>query len=124
MRVVMSERLKLFKVGDEIRFLSEYNLLHGTVISIGRKNIKISYNNHMNYYNPNDVRMLTKKPEQLALLNEPMCVVWEQWKGVNGRGAYRLEFNLYTQHHLLGKNYPRQRQWVYESAYGVCTRMF
>ena len=34
--------------------------------------------------------------------NVPFCVVWERWKGVNGRGAYRLDTKKYYEYHSIG----------------------
>ena len=32
----------------------------------------------------------------------PFCVVWEQWKGVNGRGGYRLDTTKYPDKLAIG----------------------
>jgi hypothetical protein len=34
----------------------------------------------------------------------PFCLVWEMWKGVNGRGGYRLETTAYPEALAIGGN--------------------
>jgi len=35
--------------------------------------------------------------EKCAFPNEKVCVVWETWRGVNGRGGYRVERERYPE---------------------------
>jgi len=44
--------------------------------------------------------------EKCAFPNEKVCVVWETWRGVNGRGGYRVE----------RERYPNERVPAYKVA--------
>jgi hypothetical protein len=88
--------------GDTIYFLSEYNWEIGTLVSIGRVNYKLEYN-----FCGKLVTLLVKK-EKAAFPDESVAVVWECWKGRNGRGAYRVERELYPQFRIPAKNIARQ----------------
>lgn len=74
-----------------IYFLSDYNWFRGTIVSEGPKNYKVHvssqgfFSEHTKYI-PKD---------KCALPDELVCVVWEKWKGKNGRGGYRVERELY-----------------------------
>ena len=46
--------------------------------------------------------------ERCALPDEIVCVVWEIWRGKNGRGGYRVERHLHQEHRVPAKNIPRQ----------------
>jgi hypothetical protein len=75
----------------EIYFLSEYNWQKGILLAEGSKNYKI-------YIPANGCFLAQTKPvpkEKCAFPDEIVCVVWEQWKGKNGRGGYRVEKELY-----------------------------
>jgi hypothetical protein len=65
----------------------------------------------------------TVPKEKCASLEEEVCVVWELWKGRNGRGAYRIERQLYPDKRVPAKNVARQQHQelgrVAETAHGV-----
>lgn len=46
--------------------------------------------------------------EKCAFPDEKVCIVWETWKGTNGRGGYRVERNLYPQHRIAAQNISMQ----------------
>lgn len=75
----------------DIFCLQEYNWERGILISTGKKNYKIHFRGGA-FMLPHD-RYVPK--EKCALPGESICVVWETWKGTNGRGAYRVERELY-----------------------------
>jgi len=92
------------KKGDLIYFLEGYELVRGTVESIGPKNVKI---NGEQYFGSGTYT--TSKPfDKVAEPNESIAVVWETWKGVNGRGGYRIERELYSNRRTPAKNWPYQ----------------
>ena len=74
-----------------IYFLSEYNWLKGELVSSGPKNNKILIPAQHGCIE--HTKAIPK--EKCASGDEEVCVVWEMWKGRNGRGGYRVERNLY-----------------------------
>ena len=103
--------------GDKIYFLLDYNWNEGILISEGPKNFKIyvdicGFQPHTRYV-PKD---------RCARPGEKVCVVWEKWRGTNGRGGYRVERKLYPQHRVASEDVARQ-SWaigrVNEQRYGV-----
>lgn len=104
------------KTGDKIHFLSEYTLLEGTILSVGPKRLKIFVPAH-GFFTAHEVRIPFEK---CALPTELVCVVWEKWKGGNGRGGYRLEKILYANLQQRASDWPRNAL-VYEDAYGQLT---
>lgn len=86
-------------LNQTIYFLSDYNWQQGTVISEGPKNYKI--------YVPaecwhSEYTVIVPK-DKCAAPDELVCVVWEMWKGRNGRGGYRVERELYPEKRVPGK---------------------
>lgn len=49
--------------------------------------------------------------EKCARPDECVCLVWETWKGVNGRGAYRVEREMYPQERRPARTTLRQPDW-------------
>lgn len=84
----------------EIYYLSDYNWERGYIISVGPKNFKIK-----NAFCGYEVRISKNK---CALPDESVCVVWETWKGKNGRGAYRVERELYSDLRVRADQVARQ----------------
>jgi len=74
-----------------IYYLSEYNWLKGILVSEGKKNYKIHHPAN-GFYLAHD-KYVAK--EKCAFPGESVCVVWETWRGSNGRGGYRVERELY-----------------------------
>lgn len=100
------------KKGDLVYFLSDYDLMHGTVESIGPKKVKIK----AQQFGPGTY--ITSVPfDKVAEPDESIAVVWETWKGVNGRGGYRLERELYPEYRRSAKKWPFQTN-VHEDHYG------
>jgi len=104
-----------------IYFLSEYNWHKGELISSGPKNhkIKVPEQGWMSEHTA------TVPKEKCAFPDEEVCVVWETWKGKNGRGGYRVEREMYPEvrvpatrvhYQCVGRNAEGR---VTESAYGV-----
>jgi hypothetical protein len=88
---------------SEIYHLSEYNWEKGTLISTGKKNYKIS----VQYpWGVPQIRYISK--EKCAFPDEVVCVVWETWRGVNGRGGYRVEREKYPNDRICANQIARQ----------------
>jgi len=83
------------KTNSYVCYLSDYDFYYGTVEYVGKK-IKI---NRL-WPVPNAGKIYDRiSPEKVCSANAQVCVVWETWKGVNGRGAYRIENTLYPKKH-------------------------
>lgn len=104
------EIISNLKKGDKIYFLETYNLMSGVVESIGPKNVKI----YMSYRQT----FISKPFDKVAEPDENICIVWERWKGVNGRGGYRIERQLYQNRLMPAKNWPSQAL-VWEDSYRI-----
>lgn len=79
------------KVGDVIRYLDEYRFCDGKVLSVGPKNIKIIAPS-VDF----SCQVVVRKPyDKCAALEEEVAVIWEMWRGRNGRGGYRIERENY-----------------------------
>lgn len=104
----------MIKVGDKVKVLEDYNFNMALVTKINRTTIKIRdvFDNEYNV-----------KKEKVAELNEKVVIVWERWKGVNGRGSHRIERVLYPEHRRPAKDIPRQVNRLWESSYGVMERI-
>ena len=101
--------------GSAVMVLCEYNLVPATVAKIGRgKNIKVEIpaghglSAHTKYV----------PLEKVAEVDEKICIVWEAWRGVNGRGSYRIERELYPDIRREAGDWPYQVRLT-ETAYGV-----
>lgn len=61
--------------------------------------------------------------EKCAKVDESVCIVWETWKGKNGRGGYRIERELYPNDRVPAQFVHYQDVGgpgrVDETAYGV-----
>ena len=102
-----------------IYFLSDYEWERGTIVGSGPKNYKI--HTPATGWCPDLTRSVAK--DKCAKPGESICVVWETWRGRNGRGGYRVERELYPQHRVPAEQVARSG-WgssgrVTEQAYGV-----
>lgn len=82
-----------------IYFLNDYNWEKGELISVGPKRYKIKVPGTS--ITSEWTRRVSKK--NCAMPDEKVCVVWERWRGVNGRGGYRVERELYAEHRVPAK---------------------
>ena len=106
------EAKEIIKAGDLVYFLYDYTLEKGLAESIGNKNVKIAKTRW------DDSIYYTRVPiEKVVLSDEMICIVWEQWKGKNGRGGYRIEKELYKNRQKLAKEWPYQAL-VWEDSFG------
>lgn len=86
------------KPGDTVKALMEYNFEVGLVVSVGRKNLKLNVGGYET----------AVAKEKCATLNESVAVVWETWRGNNGRGGYRLERSMYPAERVKARLVGRQ----------------
>ena len=100
-------------VTTPIYFLLDYNWQRGELLpSKGTKNNKVLY------YGTE----LSVKKEKCASPDEKLVIVWEMWKGRNGRGGYRLEREMYKEYAFPSNEIARQHYGngrVTEDSHGV-----
>jgi len=84
--------------GDTVWVLSEYHWLRAEVMTTPKANSKsVLLGKVSSYPSGYTWRASTDK---VARLDEKICIVWETWKGKNGRGGYRLDKTMYPQYHV------------------------
>jgi hypothetical protein len=83
------------KPGDTVYFLQDYNWNSMPVVQVNRNTVTIRYA----VFSGNTLQWeyfdMNKRIDKCAHPKEKVCVVWERWKGVNGRGGYRVDRDLY-----------------------------
>ncbi len=84
---------------QEIFYLDDYNWESGELMSAGPSNNKIK---------TSDGHVLTVPKSKCANRGEKVCVVWEVWKGRNGRGGYRVERDIYDNKRIPAEKISRQ----------------
>lgn len=104
-----------FSIGDNVSVLIDYDFIHNCkVLKVNKKTLKvkippfcgcIEYTKNFSY-------------DKVANEDEMICIVWEMYKGINGRGAYRIERNLYPNFQTLASKWPFQK-WIWEKEYGI-----
>lgn len=105
---------KTFNIGDSVIVLEDYMLFSGVVLKVNPKSVKVKVFadrgliKHTQLY----------KPEKILTYGTPAVLVWETWKGTNGRGAYRLETKLYAECFRKVECIPRSR-YLYENSFGI-----
>jgi hypothetical protein len=93
----------------------DYNWELGELVKENSKTYRISCHHH------GYERVVPK--EKCAFPDESVCIVWEIWKGVNGRGGYRVERELYPNRRVKARKISRQSGGIgriTELTYGEC----
>lgn len=92
--------------GDTVYVLNDYRMYAGTLVKINKTTASVDY----------DLGRVCREPlAKVAGADELMCVVWEMWKGRNGRGGYRIERTRYPERHKPARCYhPSDRVWERE----------
>lgn len=100
------------EIGSTVYIKVDYRLLAGQVVSKGRTKYKIKYT-----YPFCEPTTTTRLPEDIYLPDDQIVFVWEQWKGRNGRGGYRVEKDSSTYPDKLkkAKDVRLPADMVYES---------
>lgn len=73
--------------------LIEYRIFRAKVLKENKKTYTVSLPSV-------GTRRISK--EKYVSKDTPFCLVWERWKGVNGRGGYRLETVKYPDKLTIG----------------------
>jgi hypothetical protein len=93
--------IKDFKADDICYVLCGYDLERCQVVSVGRARLKVKLCSNPQYF-------FTPRMEKVASSAESIVIVWETWKGKNGRGAYRIEREKYPLHRIPANMVARQ----------------
>lgn len=104
-----------------IFFLWDYRWYLGRVMSEGKSRYRVLTN-----WPREDGKGYYVAKEKCAFPGERVCVVWEQWRGKNGRGGFRVERELYPRRRRPAETLEPSRLMgvgrVTESAPGVLKR--
>ena len=116
--IVLINEGKSLSVGDDVKVLIDYSLCLGRVVKINPKSIKVFV---MGSFGCIDYESAFKH-EKVIKLGTKGVLIWEQWKGRNGRGAYRFDTIMYPE---LSKNVEDIRPTTYlsESSFGVVSQL-
>ena len=89
---------------DKIYYLSEYNWELGVLIKENSKTYTIKTTPRA-FFSEQTIRI---NKEKCALPDDVVCIVWETWKGKNGRGSHRVERELYPDKRVPANSIARQ----------------
>ena len=104
------------ETGDKVYIFKEYTIFHGIVIKANPKSVKVKIP-AQSYY----IEHVMSVPYNKILKAGTLAVlVWETWKGKNGRGGYRFETDLYSKILLPVENIPHKK-YLCESVFGNAT---
>lgn len=109
----MGNSVKDFVIGEQVRVRSEYRLEYATVVRIGRTRLLISVTTFGCEY------LRSVELNRVVKLDEEVALVWELWKGTNGRGGYRVERELYPEKRKPAKYISLPNDMLWEGSYGV-----
>lgn len=108
-------------MSDQMYVLVEYQWIPARVVKENKTTFLLEYTYP---FCKSETKRIKK--EKCARPDEQVCVVWETWRGVNGRGGYRVERELYPQYRIPASQISRQHNFfgintgrIKESAYGV-----
>ena len=107
---------KTLSIGDDVKVLIDYSLCSGTVLKVNPKGIKV----HIAAVFGCVDYVSSFKPEKVFKFGTQAVIVWELWKGKNGRGGYRVDTLLYTD---LARPIEiiKPSVYLYEDSFGVVT---
>ena len=112
--IVLMNKEKAFSVGDDVKVLIDYSLCSGRVSKVNPKGIKVFVMDSLGCI----VYESNFKYEKVIKLGTNGVLVWETWKGRNGRGGYRFDTIMYP--HLAHKVEDiRGTTYLYETDFGV-----
>lgn len=106
--IELMKTLKDLKAGDDVYVLVEYNLCKAIFIKLNKKSVKVKYQYQDFATNEIKFREVYEPIDKSAHPEEKIAVVWEMWRGTNGRGGYRLDKTMYPTYHREAKLWPHQ----------------
>lgn len=86
-----------------VYFLHEQVFTKGELISRGKTKTKIK---QVSDFHPSLTREFYVKNENLCEGDDMVCIVWEAWKGKNGKGSYRIDKEKFPLMHTKAKQIP------------------
>jgi len=114
--IVLINKAKTFTVGDDVIVLIDYSLCLGKVVKVNPKGIKV-----LVAASGGCIQYLGNfKYEKVCKVDTKAVLVWERWKGKNGRGGYRLDTIMYPELAQAVSNI-RGMTYLYEDTFGVVT---
>ena len=100
-----------FNAGEKIFVLSDYVFEAATVVSArGPKNLLVDVDTLGPDGQTMPYRMRVAR-EKCVWPYERIAIVWETWKGRNGRGGYRIERNLYDNQRKSAYMWENEQAW-------------
>jgi len=99
--------MKELKPGDDCVFRYDYDCLPAKVLKINPKSIKLEIRF------PMQTVIQNCKPSYVIHSEQPCVVVWECWKGVNGRGGYRFDTENYKHLNKPAKFWIGSPSWEF-----------
>ncbi len=84
---------KTLSIGDDVKVLIDYSLCSGTVVKVNPKGIKVHIAAGFGCVD----YVSSFKPEKVFKIGTLAVLVWELWKGKNGRGGYRVDTLMYSE---------------------------
>jgi hypothetical protein len=124
---LFGDYVTMLQKGDTVWVLSEYQWVRAEVMTTPKDNSKSVLLGGVSYYTPGYTWRASI--DKVAKPDEKICIVWEKWKGKNGRGGYRLDKTMYPQYHVnvnqVGPSYRNDGTCgrVTESEFGVLRLM-
>jgi hypothetical protein len=106
--------MKQLQVGDNVYVQSEYNMCKGKVVKINPKSVKITVAAHGFHIEFTRGFLFHK----VAHEDESIAPIWESYKGVNGRGGYRIEREAYPEHRKPTNQWKWQ-EYLWEETPGI-----
>lgn len=98
--------------GDNIVYLLEYTLFKGVALKVNKKSIKVKI--PPSFWFKEQIKNVPF--EKVLKQGTPAVLVWEMWKGTNGRGGYRLDTYLYKDKQILVEKIP-PISYIYEESF-------
>lgn len=102
-----------FKAGEKIYVLVDYVLHPAVVVSArGPKTLLVDIPTLDSSGKEAPYRMRVKR-EKCVWPYERIAIVWEMWKGRNGRGGYRIERTRYADERRDAHTWHNEKAWNY-----------
>jgi len=92
-------------LSTDVYYLSEYNWERGSLARVAKGNKTMVINT---IDGSGNLRALRIPRVKCAYPGERVCIVWEMWKGRNGRGGYRVERKEFPAYYRPAEEIARQ----------------
>jgi len=88
-----------FSNGDRVFYRAGYSMWEAVVFKVNKKTVVLK-TDYRGIFMDVECEFKVNK-DDVVLPDEPCLLIWETWKGVNGRGGYRLDKYMYPNEHVL-----------------------